>query len=294
MTENFKPKKNGYQQQMLSKEEFIEKRKAEKDAVYQMIDDATNEIASDPAKLRDYLDTQSRMDRYTVNNALLISKQCPNATQLKDFNDWAEVGVRVNKGSKSMMILEPYEYTHPDGTPAIGYNVKKVFDVSQTNGKQTTAPSVNRDPRSLITVMLDTAPVEVASADELPSPHMGAFYDNDKQTLFVKRDIGDSVALCQCVAQELSFAQLSIDSKAYSRRDMGFQAVCAGYMLCQKYGVDTKNFAINRLPETWKDMQPKDIRSDLTKAKNAFKDIHERVSTEIYRKRQERSKAAER
>ena len=31
-------------------------------------------------------------------------------------------------------------------------------------------------------------------------------------------------------------------------RDMGFQAVCIGYMLCKKYGVDTQNFAIDRIP----------------------------------------------
>lgn len=49
----------------------------------------------------------------------------------------------------------------------------------------------------------------------------------------MKRDIGDSVALCQCVAQELGHAELSMNSEVYSRRDMGFQAVCIGYMLCK-------------------------------------------------------------
>lgn len=94
---------------------------------------------------------------------------------------------------------------------------------------------------------------------------MGAFYDNEKQTLFVKKDIRDSVALCQCVAQELGHAQLSINSDAYSRRDMGYQAMCVGYMLCKKYGVDTKNFAIERIPEDWKNKEPKEIRAELSK-----------------------------
>lgn len=294
MTNNFKPKTNNYQPEMLSKEEYIEKRKAEKEAVYQMIDEATQEVASDPEKFKAYLDTQSRMDRYTVNNALLIYKQRPNATQLKEFNDWAESGTRVNRGEKTMMILEPYDYTNAEGNPAVGYNVKKVFDVSQTNGRRTPAPSANRDPRPLVAVMLDTAPVEVASTDEMPYPNMGAYYDNDKQTLFVKRDIGDSVALCQCVAQELGFAQLSIDSKVYSRKDLGFQAVCIGYMLCEKFGVDTKNFAINRLPDAWKDKQPREIREDLSKVRNSFREIHGRTADEIYRRKQERSKEAER
>ena len=49
---------------------------------------------------------------------------------------------------------------------------------------------------------------------------MGAFYKNEDQTLYVKRDIGDSVALCQCVAQELGHAELSMNSEVSSRRDM--------------------------------------------------------------------------
>ena len=62
----------------------------------------------------------------------------------------------------------------------------------------------------------------------------GAFYKNEDQTLYVKGDIGYSVALCQCVAQELGHAERSMNSEGYSRRDMGFQAVCIGYMLCKK------------------------------------------------------------
>ena len=112
----------------------------------------------------------------------------------------------------------------------------------------------------------------------MPHPQMGAFYDNEKQTLFVKKDIGDSVALCQCVAQELGHAQLSIDSDSYSRKDMGFQAMCVGYMLCKKYGVDTKNFAINRIPEEWKNKEPKEIRAELSKTRTAMNEIHSRVS----------------
>lgn len=97
-------------------------------------------------KFRAFLDTQARLDRYSAANALLIYNQYPQATQLKDFNDWAEEKVSINKGAKSISILEPVEYARDDGSTGISYNVKKVFDVSQTKGKQSPAPSVNRDP----------------------------------------------------------------------------------------------------------------------------------------------------
>ena len=35
------------------------------------------------------------MDRYSAANALLMYKQQPQATQLKDFRDWQEDGVKA-------------------------------------------------------------------------------------------------------------------------------------------------------------------------------------------------------
>ena len=322
MTNNFTPKKSGTAARpQLSPEEYAAKKKAEKDAVYQMIDDTAAEIVSDPDKFRAYLDTQARMDRYSVANALLIYKQQPQATQLKDFRDWQEDGVKVNKGAKSLSILEPVEYAKNDGSTGIAYNVKKVFDVAQTSGKKPAAPTLDRDPRKLVAIMLDTAPIDVTTVEELPSPNMGAFYKNEDQTLYIKRDIGDSVALCQCVAQELGHAQLAMNCEAYSRRDMGFSAVCVGYMLCRKFGVDVKNFAIrdmgfsavcvgymlcrkfgvdvknfaiDRIPEELAGKSPKEIRAELSKTRSAMSEIGSRVSEEIYRRRADRSKDQER
>lgn len=294
MTNDFKPKKAGGNQPKLSKEEYAEKKKAEKERVYQMVDDTAMQIVSDPEKFRAFLDTQSKMDRYSAANALLIFNQLPEATQLKDFDDWGKDNVKIVKGAKSISILEPVEYARQDGTTGVSYNVKKMFDVSQTNGRQTPAVSVNRDPKALITTMLDACPVEVEATNELPYPNMAAFYNNEKQTLYVKRNVGDSVAVAQCVAQELGHAQLSINSDTYSRRDMGFQAVCIGYMLCKKYGVDTQNFAIDRIPESLKEKEPKEIRAELSKTRNAMSEINSRISEELYRKKQERFKEHER
>lgn len=294
MTNNFKPQKGGYKKPQLSPDEWKEKKQAEKEAVYQMIDDTAVAIVGDGEKFKAFLDTQARLDRYSAANALLIYSQYPQATQLKDFNDWADEKISVNKGAKSISILEPVEYAKNDGTTGISYNVKKVFDVSQTKGKQTPSPTANRDPQKLVAVMIDTSPVEVQVVSELPHPNMGAFYDNNKQTLFVRKNIGDSVALCQCVAQELGHAELSINSDSYSRKEMGYQAMCIGYMLCKKYGVDTKNFAIERVPEEWKSKEPKEIRAELSKTRMALNEIHSRVSEELYKQKQERSKGQER
>ena len=295
MTNDFKNKQSsGARPPRLSPEEYAAKKKAEKEAIYQLLDNTASEVVQSPEKFKAYLDVQSRMDIFTANNALLMYKQFPQASQLKEFDDWAAEGVKVNKCSKTLIILDPYEYTKKDGTIGIDFNLKRVLDVSQTNGKRPAAPTANRDPRKLVAVMLDSAPINIESVSELPYPDMGAFYKNEDQTLYVKRDIGDSVALCQCVAQELGHAELSMNSEVYSRRDMGFQAVCIGYMLCKKYGVDTQNFAINRIPEGLASKEPKEIRAELSKTRNAMAEIHSHISDEMFRKKQERSKDYER
>lgn len=294
MTNDFKAKKNNSQSRQLSPQEWAEKKQLEKEEVYQLIDSTAEEVAENPDKLRGFLDVQARMDRYSSANALLIYSRLPKAARLKDFSGWRDENVRVNKGAKSISILEPVDYTKSDGTTGISYNVKKVFDVSQTNGRRKPAPTLNRDPQNLVSVMLDTATVNVESADALQNPNAPSYYDNDRDTLYIKRGVGDSVALFQSVATELGYAELSGMSDSFSRKDMGFQAVCIGYMLCKKYGVDTQSFAIDRIPPEWKDKEPKEIRAELSKMRTAMSDIHTRVSEELYRQQQERSKDRER
>ena len=298
MTKDFIAKRNNRQQntrrEQLSPQEWAEKKQLEKESVYQLIDSTAEEISENPDKLKAFLDVQARMDKYSSANALLIYSQLPEATRLKDFAGWGEDNVRVKKGAKSISILEPVEYTKSDGSQGISYNVKKMFDVSQTNGKKQPAPTLNRDTDDIIAVMVDTSPVNVELIDEMPQPGMGAFYKNEDQTLYIQRGFDDSVKLVQNIAQELAFAQLSIQSDSYSRRDMGFKAVCVGYMVCKKLGVETKSFAVNRVPSDWKDMDAKAVRSELSQIRSALGEIATRVSDELYCQKQERTKDRER
>lgn len=293
MTNDFNVQKNNPSLQ-LSKEEYAQKKKAEKDAIYKLIDDTAKETVNDPNRFAAFLDTQSKFDRYSATNALLIYAQNPGAIQLKDFNDWTKDNVKIKKGAKSISILEPMEYTRKDGSTGISYNIKKMFDVSQTNTKRQPSVTIDRDPKELITVMLDSSPVTVEASDELPYPNTAAYYDNNAQKLYVKRNVGDSVMVCQSVASELAHAQISINSDSYSRSDSAFAATCIAYMLCKKYGVDTKSFAVDRIPESLKNAEAKDIRKELSKLRNVMAEIHSGISDELYKKKLERSKGYER
>ena len=101
-----------------------------------MIDNTCAEMMKSGDSFRQYLDVQGRFDRYSVNNAILVSAQMPEATQLKERAAWKQSRVYVNKDAQKIVILEPgKEYTREDGSKAVGYNAKEVFDVSETSAK---------------------------------------------------------------------------------------------------------------------------------------------------------------
>ena len=185
-----------------------------------------------------YLDTQARLDRYSVANTVLIMQQLPEATQLKDYKDWSETGVTVKRGSKSLMILEPKEYSRENGSVGISYNVKRVFDISQTNARRRNAPTVNNDPAKIVAAMLETSQIDYEISDKIPIENAAAYYEPESNMLLVRENVGDATKLFQAVAQELSLAEIAYNSDSYSRSEALYPAKCAAYMLCRKYGVD--------------------------------------------------------
>ena len=109
------------------KAEWAAQKQAQRKEAYELIDNTCAEMMISGDSFRQYLDVQGRFDRYSVANAILVSAQMPEATQLKDYNTWKKSRVYVNKDEQKVVILEPSkEYTRDDGTEGISYNAKVV------------------------------------------------------------------------------------------------------------------------------------------------------------------------
>lgn len=122
-----------------NKEEWAAQKKQERESAFAMIDETAQRMANDGGLFQSYLDVQARFDRYSVGNAVLITAQKADATQLSDFKGWKNNGVFIKKGESGIVLLEPgEEYTKEDGTVGVSYNSKKVFDISQTTAKAKT------------------------------------------------------------------------------------------------------------------------------------------------------------
>ena len=96
-----------------------------------------------------YLDKMSQLNNYSSRNIQLILAQNPNAKYVTSLNKWnKEFGRYINKGEKALKIIAPNIHLKKDseGNPMLDkegkpvtymtFQVKSVFDVSQTKGKE--------------------------------------------------------------------------------------------------------------------------------------------------------------
>ena len=145
----------------VDKQAWAEKKQAERQSVYGLIDETAEGMVQDGELFKTALDVMARFDRYSVGNVLLIAAQMPEATKLADFDAWKQNRTYVRKGEDHIKILEPgEEFRREDGSMGVNYNVKRVFDISQTSAKVKPA-KVQHDMRLLLKAMLNNAPCVV-------------------------------------------------------------------------------------------------------------------------------------
>lgn len=278
----YKPKRKNY---MMSKSNYSKFKTDEKHYDYGLIDKRTDEIVSSPEKLIEYLEFQSRMDRYTVSNAMLIMSRCPQASQLKEEEDWEKLNISVKKNADKIHVLEPVKY-FKDGKAQMNTNVKYVYDISQTNALPDPDKTKQYDVKALVSALLATAKIEKVVAKELPVSDSCAFYDSENNTLVLKEKGGSGAKLFQDIARELSLSEIAYNSDEYNRSECEFSAECSVYMLCRKYGIDTQGLNINSVPEEWANDEKKDVRLNLTMARDSLNTIGSRMYAELNREKE--------
>ena len=97
--------------------------------------------------LTQYLTTMARFHKYSFGNVLLIASQKPDATNVAGIFTWNQLGRRVRRGEKGIMIFAPMiskkrrqttEESDSDSKsterPLVGFRSVYVFDISQTDG----------------------------------------------------------------------------------------------------------------------------------------------------------------
>ena len=258
-----------------NKEEWAAQKQEQRKAAYEMIDTTCEQMMADGGAFQQYLDVQGHFDRYSVNNAILVSAQMPEATQLKDYGSWKQSRAYVDKDAQKVTILEPgKEYEREDGSKAVGYNAKVVYDISQTSAKDRQQPQEAKTMRELVSAMIDASPVSFVPVDDLELP---AFYDSAQQTIFIKTGLNEE-QLFVSMAKEVSAAVF--DFKHKESRDVSeFKSFCVAYMVSSRYGVDTKGFRFDNLPKEFAGMETQAFKGEL----GSMRDVLGEIQSDMYK-----------
>lgn len=272
------------------KAEWAAQKQAQRQEAYELIDNTCSEMMADGESFRQYLDVQGRFDRYSVANAVLVSAQMPEATQLKDYNAWKQSRVYVNKDAQKIVILEPSkEYTRDDGTKAVGYNAKVVYDISETSAKDRQQAQEPKTMRELVSAMIDASPVPIVPVADLEIP---AYYDSKQQTIFIKTGLTEE-QLFVSMAKEVSAAVF--DFKHNESRDASdFKSFCVAYMVSTRYGVDTRGFSFDRLPREFSEMDTQVFKGELGSMRDVLGEIQSDMFKSLEKNKPPKNKEQER
>lgn len=252
------------------KEKWAAGKKEDREKAFSLINDAAIQLTASDEALRNYLDIQSRFDRYSVGNALLIAMQMPEATKLADFDTWVKEGAHIEEGSTAITILEPgKEYAKETGGTGVFWNTKKVFDVSQTTVQRHDTPKVALDARVMLRALIHNAPCKLELSNNMAMP-FNAVYNPDKKEILLRQGL-DAPTIFRDLSQELALAHM--DKGSFSRSACIFTANCASYMLCRRNGIPVDSFSFERKPEGFKNMQGQDVRAELSKIRDAANTI---------------------
>ena len=272
------------------KAEWAAAKQAQRNEAYGLIDTTCAEMEVNGDAFRQYLDVQGRFDRYSVNNAILVSAQKPEAIQLKDYSSWKQSRVYVNKDAQKVTILEPSkEYTREDGSKAVSYNAKVVYDISQTSAKERQEAKEPKAMRELVAAMIDASPVGFQPVEELEVP---AFYDSSQQVIFVRQGLSEE-QLFVSMAKEVSAAVF--DFKHNESRDASeFKAYCVAYMVSSRYGVDTRGFDFDKLPKEFEGMDTQVFKGELGSMRDVLGEIQSDMYKSMEKNKPPKSKEQER
>ena len=273
-----------------NKEEWAAQKQEQRKAAYEMIDTTCEKMMADGGAFQQYLDVQGHFDRYSVNNAILVSAQMPEATQLKDYGSWKQSRAYVDKDAQKVTILEPgKEYEREDGSKAVGYNAKIVYDISQTSAKDRQQPQEAKTMRELVSAMIDASPVSFVPVDDLELP---AFYDSAQQTIFIKTGLSEE-QLFVSMAKEVSAAVFDFKHKE-SRDDSDFKSFCVAYMVGSRYGVDTKGFRFDNLPKEFAGMETQEFKGQLGRMRDVLGEIQSDMYKSLEKNKPPKHKEQER
>ena len=264
--------------------DWIEKQNYDRQVIYDTMDRMALIVGNDSQKFQEYLDVQSRFEKYSVGNCLVILQNSPNSTKINDEQSWNEKGISLRRDSKSIKILEPVKSSNG----IIYYNPKEVYDISQTNAPIPKMIAYRKN--DLLEASCFCCKIRRKSVSSLENGKVGVKYNHDENVLYICRGIKQGRFFRE-LFQEIAKIEMKdeIDSNIKD-----FRSYCVSYMICKKYGIDVTDFNFEKIPpEIANQREVKKIRNELGIIKNNFEEINKRLVDYFKINQKEKSKSVQ-
>lgn len=250
-----------------------------------------------------YLDTISKFHNYSRRNIDLIHQQKPDATLIAGAKKWNESFERyINKGEKGFTIYAPSEYKVKDlngdfvldKDGKVKTNIRfipvKVFDVSQTNGKELSLNSVELENNVENYVDIYKALKEIADKDNIKivfvdkelMPRAYGSYTPAKNTVELRKGMGQGDTLSTLI-HELAHAKYQskiITTEEYALNELHAESIA--YVTSKHLGLDTSKQSFGYLNSYMKDRKDfTDLDRVIDKIHSDAKDLINKIDTTL-------------
>ena len=250
-----------------------------------------------------YLDTISKFHNYSRRNIDLIHQQKPDATLIAGAKKWNEsFGRYINKGEKGFTIYAPSEHKVKDlngdfvldEDGKVKTNIRfipvKVFDVSQTNGKELSLNSVELENNVENYVDIYKALKEIADKDNIKivfvdkelMPTAYGSYTPAKNTIELRKGMGQGDTLSTLI-HELAHAKYqskTITTEEYALNELHAESIA--YVTSKHLGLDTSKQSFGYLNSYMKDRKDfTDLDKVIDKIHNDAKDLINKIDTTL-------------
>ncbi len=176
-----------------SKEEYAAMKKTEREAVWAQVDARMGEVLADASSLQGFLDFMSQC-RNSLPNQLLLSGQNADITDARTFQQWKDAGRHIRTGEEGYTAIIGQMYEN-NGRKASGYNIGKVFDITQTRGRPIPPPA-EYQVDELIAASIENSPVPIQISDSLPDGIRAQYVLQEPHDLCPQRHGSQAPTLC--------------------------------------------------------------------------------------------------
>lgn len=281
-------------------------------------------------RYQEYLSVMSRFHRYSINNTLLIALQRPDATYVAGYNAWRDkFGRQVMKGERGIDIIAPVtrkirrapdedepsredsseqqaEQAKPKGKSkeegiklVTAFKVAKVFDVSQTEGRDLPTLGVGElvgDVERYEDVMMaieEAAPCPIRFED-IPGGAKGyfSFAEGDKH-IAVQLGMSEAQTVktalhetCHARIHDVTEMQDPANRPDQATREV--QAESVAFVVAEHYGLDTGDYSFGYVAG-WSDgRETSELKASLQTIRDTAGGIIDDVDRNLERIEQER------